>query len=47
VVAITQIGKGKEVDAAGGVKLGKIAEVWVGTHPVDSTTRLPSAAAQL
>ena len=39
VVDITQIRKGMEIHAADGVKLGKIAEVWVGTDPVDSTTR--------
>ena len=39
VIDITQIRTGMEVQAADGVKLGKIAEVWVGTDPRDSTTR--------
>ena len=39
VIDITQIRTGMEVQAADGVTLGKIAEVWVGTDPKDSTTR--------
>jgi hypothetical protein len=39
MVDITQVRKGMEIHAADGIKLGKIAEVWVGTDPVDSTTQ--------
>jgi hypothetical protein len=37
VIDITQLRKGMEVHAVDGAKLGTIAEVWVGTDPLDST----------
>jgi hypothetical protein len=38
VINITQLRKGMEVHSVDGAKLGTIAEVWVGTDPLDSTT---------
>jgi quinol monooxygenase YgiN len=35
--SMEQIHKGMEVRSADGVKLGKVAEVWVGSDPADST----------